>query len=223
MGSRMRTGSSFWADFIRWQCIFPSVCSCWFRCSKLPGHFRPALREAAGFVLGLALRQLPGRPGAWISARLRQRQTPVRAVTRHMWGGIALTIGVLSVPAGAAVVVIGQCAARLSGTVACMLWCWLVDGPPGRLADARQQLSDRIHAGAAETRAGSRLAFRQMPGRRVILCKAYQPDSRRELRVLSWRGKEKGGLRLDSYELLMKGGKDGRGRSFRAILKEPVA
>ena len=50
----MPTGSSFSAAFIRWRCIFPSDCWFLFRCLKWPAHSRPALREAAGFVLALA-------------------------------------------------------------------------------------------------------------------------------------------------------------------------
>ena len=74
--------------------------------------------------------------------------TAGEGVTRHMWGGIALTIGVvgcaacpwcfrrpardLSVPAGLRAASAGM------------------DGAPGRFADPRRQLSDRIYARTAE-------------------------------------------------------------------------
>src|ERR1035437_4847131 len=60
---------------------------------EIAGIFRPALREAAGFVLGLAF---AGCLGALTLGYLLAygSGTAGAIVTRHMWGGIALSIGV---------------------------------------------------------------------------------------------------------------------------------
>ena len=44
---------------------------------------------------------------------------------------------------------------------------------------------------------------------RLFLRPAHSPHPRCQLRGVSWASKTKGGLRLDSYAALMKGGKDG--------------
>src|ERR1035437_393638 len=60
---------------------------------EIAGIFRPALRETAGFVLGLAFF---GCLGALTLGYLLAygSGTGGAIVTRHMWGGIALSIGV---------------------------------------------------------------------------------------------------------------------------------
>ena len=62
---------------------------------EVAGRFRPALREAAGFVLGLAFAScLLALTLGVLLAYGSGNAGP--AVTRHMAGGIALTIGVLA-------------------------------------------------------------------------------------------------------------------------------
>ena len=58
---------------------------------------------------------------AWAICWPMAAATTGAGVTRHMWGGIALTIGVLALPAGASVVVIGSVGLRLSRSFAVVL------------------------------------------------------------------------------------------------------
>ena len=61
---------------------------------EIAGAFRPALREAAGFVLALAFAACLG--ALTLGFLLAYGSGDAGAgVTRHMWGGIVLTIGVL--------------------------------------------------------------------------------------------------------------------------------
>ena len=61
---------------------------------EIAGRFRPALREAAGFVLGLGFISCLGALTLGFLLAYGSGNAGV-VVTRHMWGGITLTIGVL--------------------------------------------------------------------------------------------------------------------------------
>ncbi len=61
---------------------------------EIAGRFRPALREAAGFVLKLAFISCLGALTLGFLLAYGGGDAGV-GVTRHMWGGIALTISVL--------------------------------------------------------------------------------------------------------------------------------
>ena len=61
---------------------------------EIAGRSRVALREAASFVLSLALFACVGAVALGYLLAYGSGETGV-VVTRHLWGGIALTIGVL--------------------------------------------------------------------------------------------------------------------------------
>jgi len=110
---------------------------------EIAGKFRPELREAAGFVLWLGLIGCLGAlPLGFLLAY--GSGDAGAGVTRHMWGGIALTIGLL------ACLLARPLWTHVSGVAGLRAAGAGVDGAPRRLADAWEQLSDRIHAGAAE-------------------------------------------------------------------------
>ncbi len=94
MASRTQTGSSSWAASIRLRCIFLSAF--WFccRCLKLQAHFGRRCARPRALCLALACAACLG--SLTLGYLLAYGSGDAGAtVTRHMWGGIALTIGVL--------------------------------------------------------------------------------------------------------------------------------
>jgi hypothetical protein len=171
---------------------------------EVVGRVRPALRETAGFVLGLAFAScLLALTLGVLLAYGSGNAGP--GVTRHMAGGIALTIGVL---------------------VCWLARPWWSDGSvayfyPALLACMIPLLLWTTHQGGTLTR-GSNYLTQYMPvglKRWMSMDRKTAPDSFYAKQInpifdsncvaCHGEGKSKGGLRLDSFELLMKGGKDG--------------
>jgi uncharacterized membrane protein/mono/diheme cytochrome c family protein len=175
---------------------------------EIAGRFRPALREAAGFVLGLGFISCLGALSLGFLLAFGGGNYGV-AVTRHMWGGIALTIGVLL----------------------CLLARpWWTSGSvprvyPLMLACVLMVLVWATHQGGTITH-GSNYLTQYMPAplKRLSTLGTVQanaplsgsfytnhihPIFDANCVTCHGDGKVNGNLRLDSYELLMKGGKDG--------------
>lgn len=192
---------------------------------ELAGVFKPALREAAGFVLGLGFIGCLG--ALTLGFLLAYGSGDAGAgVTRHMWGGIALTIGVLL----------------------CLLARpWWASGSvtrvyPGLLTCVLLVLAWTSHQGGSLTH-GSNYLTKYMPAplKRwsmlgIVQAKTPVSDSFYAQHInpildancVACHGEDKvkGGLRVDSYELLMKGGKDGpvivAGKPEKSLLLERV-
>jgi uncharacterized membrane protein len=172
---------------------------------ELAGARRPALREAAGFVLQIAL--VTCVASIFFGFLLAYGSGEMGAtVTRHMRGGILLTLELLLCNA----IRISWVAGRLPRVYSALL------------AGALLTLAWTAHQGGSLTH-GSDYLTRYMPApiRRVLAPSAVaaHPGSffaRHIYPVLDTKcvachgtNKEQGGLRLDSYESLMAGGKDG--------------
>ncbi|MES2221797.1 MAG: c-type cytochrome domain-containing protein [Acidobacteriota bacterium] len=174
---------------------------------EIAGARQSALREAAGFVLGLGfIGCLSAVTLGYLLAYGSGDAGP--GVTRHMWGGITLTIGVL----------------------VCLLarpWWTSRSVPrvyPVLLICVLMLLSWAAHQGGSLTY-GSSYLTRYMPApmkRFLVLGKvqaktvpgsfyAKHIDPIFDANCVSCHGGEKvkGGLRLDSYASLMDGGKEG--------------
>jgi mono/diheme cytochrome c family protein len=174
---------------------------------EIAGIFRPALREAASFVLGLAVAACLGTLILGYLLAYGSGDSGA-TVTRHMWGGIALAIGLML----------------------CMLarpsWPNVANGYlyPVSLALVLFALLWTAHQGATLTH-GSAYLTEYMPAslKRLSLStdavaarddnsfygKQIHPIFDANCVACHGASKMQGGLRLDSYELLMKGGKDG--------------
>ena len=171
---------------------------------EIGGTKRPAFREAAGFVLQLAVATclatiFSGLLLAYSSGEIGT------TVTRHMRGGIGLALELLL-----------ALAVRHSWSNQGSRWYFLL------LTAAVATLAWTAHQGGSLTY-GSDYLTRYMPhGLRRLLAPSavsIHPDSffaRHIFPVLDTKcvachgtNKEQGGLRLDSYESLMAGGKDG--------------
>jgi len=170
---------------------------------EVAGAWRPALRDAAGFVLGLAfvsclLALVPGILLAYGSGEAGQ------LVKRHMIGGVSLTI-----------IVLFCVLARQSWSSRNFFY-------PVFLACALATLVWTADQGGSITH-GSNYLTRYMPASiaRIIPVATSVPAANSfyakqinpilDANCVSCHGeaKSQGGLRMDSYSLLMKGGKDG--------------
>jgi hypothetical protein len=166
---------------------------------ELAGRFRPALLEAAVFVLSLSLLScLLALTLGYLLAY--GGGTAGEGVVRHMWGGIALTVAVG--------------------------FCFLVRGAPVYpylLACVLLLLAFTAHQGGSLTH-GDKYLTEYLPGplKRFSLFRPKTPDfpdsfyARHlypvfDANCVTCHGpsKVKGGLRLDTYDRLMRGGEDG--------------
>jgi mono/diheme cytochrome c family protein len=191
---------------------------------EIAGKFRPALREAASFVLGLAVAACLGTLVLGYLLAYGSGDTGV-TVTRHMWGGIALAIGLML----------------------CLLarspWSGAANGYlyPVLLACVLFALVWTAHQGGTLTHGSAYLTeYMPAPLKRVSLFnnavaagdansfygRQIHPIFDANCVACHGASKMQGGLRLDSYELLMKGGKDGRvvipGNAQGSVLLERV-
>jgi len=173
---------------------------------EMAGRTRPALREAADFVLrgALALALPTLALGYMLAYGSGDTGT---TVSRHMWGGIVLCIGLMLCLLVRPVWAAGGQAfiypALLTATLLALIWTG--------------------HEGSSITH-GSDYLTRYMPGRLGALLRSTStsgasPDSFYAQRVdavfeakcvaCHGGGTQKAGLRLDSYSNVMRGGKDG--------------
>ena len=191
---------------------------------EIAGIFRPALREAAGFVLGLACVCCFGTMVLGYMLAYGSGETG-STVTLHMWGGIALSIGLL------------LCLlARTSASPAAIARAY-----PVLLLCVLFMLLWTAHQGGTLTHGSGYLtAYMPAPLKRLNVFetvdaaresksfygKAIHPVLDANCVACHGASKIEGGLRLDSYESLIKGGKDGPvvtpGSAQRSILLERI-
>jgi hypothetical protein len=171
---------------------------------EVAGAMRPALREAAGFVLALAFAAcLFALSLGFLLAY--GSGTAGAGVTRHLWGGVALTIVVLM-----CLLARPQWHAQSAGytyptLLACMLIAlvWTAD-QGGSLTHGSNYLSKYMPAGMKRV-----LALGSATPSASFYAMHIHPILNLNCANCHGEAQAKGGLRMDSYELLMKGGKDG--------------
>lgn len=174
---------------------------------EIAARFRPGLREAAAFMLALAI-------FACISAVtlgfLLAHGSGVSGamVTRHMWGGIWLTIGVLVCFLVRPLWISGRSPFLYPALLGCVvvLLGW-ASHQGGSLTHGKNYLTEFLPAhlkqwvglkpAKEQLVAGSFYAERLKP---ILDSNCYACHS---------AAKTKGGLQLDSYALMMEGGRDG--------------
>ncbi len=171
---------------------------------ELVGALRPALREAAGFVLGLAFISCLG--SLVLGFFLAYGGGSAGAlVSRHMAGGITLTIGamlcLLARPWWEQKAVAYVYPALLASTLLAMLW---TAHQGGTLTHGSNYLTQYMPAGLKRWS-----GLEQTPSAGSFYAKQINPIFDSNCVACHGEGKTKGGLRLDSYEQLMRGGKDG--------------
>ena len=190
---------------------------------ELAARYRPVLREAAGFVLALAFAACVGTVMLGFLLAHGSGETGV-TITRHMWGGVGLTLSVL----------------------ACLVlrpfWLSLVLPRlyPAALVLSLLVLVWTAHEGGSMTHGDSYLTqYMPAPMKRLVAFTgtggassnsfyALHVDPIFQSNCVSCHGASKthGGLRLDSYAQLMSGGKDGAviaaGQPEKSMLLERV-
>ena len=174
---------------------------------EIAGVARPALREAAGVVLGLACAACIGTLMLGYLLAYGSGDTGT-TVTRHMWGGIVLTIALmlcfLARPAwpteGRRVYPV------LLGCVMLVLLWTAHQG--GSLTHGADYLT-RYMPAPLRRMAGLGTENASIPFPDSFFAKQIHPILDSNCVACHGVSKTEGGLRLDSYDALMKGGKDG--------------
>jgi uncharacterized membrane protein len=192
---------------------------------ELAGKTRPALRDTAGFVLALTL--MTGAIALCLGVMLAYGSGVMgTTVTRHMWGGTALLIQLLACVALRPAWTSGQAArvypALLGVTLLTLVWTAHQGGsltygsdyltrympaPLKRFLPIASTASDAAYAGSVYAR-----SIHPIFDAKCVACHGAS--------------KEQAGLRLDFYELLMHGSKDGAvitpGNPDRSLLLQRV-
>jgi len=175
---------------------------------EVAGALRPALREAAGFVLGLAFASCLVALTLGFLLAYGSGDSGV-GVTRHLWGGIVLTIVVFM-----CLLVRPQGSAQSAGyayltLLACMLLAlaWTAH-QGGSLTHGGNYLTQYMPAGLKRVLALETASSSSSPAV-SFYAKHIHPILDANCVGCHGESQAKGGLRMDSYELLMKGGQDG--------------
>ena len=186
---------------------------------EVAGRFRPALREAAGFVLGLAFAScLLALSLGFLLAH--GGGSAGSGVTLHMWGGIVLTICTM----------LCLLARPWSGgrapyaypalLVCCMLALVWTAHLGGSITHGANYLTQYMPAGLKRWIPGG------APTSDSFFVQRIHPILDSNCVTCHGASQAKGGLRMDSYDQLMKGGTDGAvifaGKPDRSLLLERV-
>jgi uncharacterized membrane protein/mono/diheme cytochrome c family protein len=171
---------------------------------EMGGSFRPALREAAGFVLSLAFASALLALALGILLAYGSGDTGT-LVTRHMAGGIVLTIGLLFCSLARPWWIERDVPIVYPALLACIipLLFWTAD-----LGGSITHGSNYLTAYMPTT--FQRFAFASTKTSPSSFYAVHiNPIFDSNCATCHGAAKSNGGLRLDSFDLLMKGGKDG--------------
>jgi uncharacterized membrane protein len=172
---------------------------------EIAGAWRPALREAAGFVLGLALACCLLALTLGFFLAYGSGDTGV-LLTRHMAGGITLTVGavlcLLARPAWSSRTLLYVYPALLVCTLLALIW---TADQGGSITHGSDYLTKYMPGGLKRSSTQSANA----PATTSFYAKQINPILDANCVACHGEAKSQGGLRMNSYELLMKGGKDG--------------
>jgi uncharacterized membrane protein len=187
---------------------------------EMAGALRPALREAAGFVLALAFASCLFALSLGFLLAYGSGASGT-GVTRHLWGGTVLTIVVL-------ICMLARPQWNAHGTgyvypalLTCMLIAlvWTAD-QGGSITHGSNYLTQYMPAGMKRV-----LALGAMPSA-SFYAKHVHPILDSNCTSCHGEGQAKGGLRMDSYDSLMKGGNDGpvivAGNSAKSVLFQRI-
>ncbi len=139
---------------------------------EVAGRLRPALARSGGICAGAGLCELPARTHARSFCSPMAAATAGPGVTRHMAGGIALTIGVLACLLARPMWPEGSVFYLYPALLACMLPLLVWTAHQGGHSRSRQQLPDSIHAGRPQA-----VDLAELNGAaRLLLCEANQSN-----------------------------------------------
>ncbi len=188
---------------------------------ELAGASRSALREAAGFVLALAFATSLGALAlGFLLAYGSGDAGP--GVTRHLWGGVVLNLLVLACLLARPHWLGNGARYAYPALLGCMLIAllWTAD-QGGALTHGSNYLTQFMPAPMKRL-----LSLGAPPPAASFYAKHIHPILDANCANCHGEGQAKGGLRMDSYELLMKGGKDGpvivSGSAAKSILFQRI-
>jgi len=175
---------------------------------EIAGAFRPALREAAAFILALACLACVG--SLILGYLLAHGSGSTGAtVTRHMWGGIGLAIGLLLCLLVRPVWAMGSTPRIYPLLLGCvMLALFWTAHQGGSLTHGAGYLTEYM-PGPLKRMAALGAVNAAVPNPDSFYTKQIHPILDANCIACHGASKTEAGLRLDSYEALMMGGKDG--------------
>jgi mono/diheme cytochrome c family protein/uncharacterized membrane protein len=175
---------------------------------EIVGAIRPALREAAGFVLGLAWLGCLGAVALGYLLAYGSGDAGA-GVTRHMWGGIALTIGVMLCLLARPFWLNGHSTRVYPAMLCCVLLLLVWAAHEGGSLTHGSNYLTKYMPPPAKRWATLEMVQSKAPDANSFYVKHINPILDTNCVACHGDEKVKGGLRLDSYEEMMKGGKDG--------------
>lgn len=189
---------------------------------EIAGRFRPALREAAGFVLGLAFAACLLALTLGFLLAYGGGDAGL-LVSRHMAGGIALTIGVLLCLLARPFWSSGSVAYVYPLLLTCTLLAliWTAD-QGGSITHGSNYLTQYMPAGLKRIV----MLGAATPAATSFYAKRINPILDANCVSCHGEAKTQAGLRMDSYAFLMQGGKDGpvivAGNAEKSLLLQRV-
>ncbi len=175
---------------------------------EFAGEFRPALREAAGFVLAIAF---IGCLAALTLGYLLAYGSGSAGglVIRHMWGGIAFTLSVFVCLLVRPTWTSGNVQRLYPATLTCtlLLLAWTAH-QGGSLTHGRTYLTDYMPP-LLKRMLALGVVHAKAPASNSFYAKHIDPIFDAKCVECHGASKTQGGLRLDSYTQLMEGGRDG--------------
>jgi uncharacterized membrane protein/mono/diheme cytochrome c family protein len=175
---------------------------------EIGGRWRPALRESASLVLGLGFISSLGAMTLGYLLAYGSGDSGA-GVARHMWGGIALTIGILLCLLTRPLWSSGNAPRLYPALLGCelLLLLWTAH-QGGSLTHGSNYLSEYMPPQLKHW-VGLGPLSGNAPVSGSFYAQHINPIFDSNCVACHGESKVDGGLRLDSYEQLMKGGKDG--------------
>ena len=192
---------------------------------EIAGRSRPALRETAGLVLALGLISCLGTLTLGYLLAYGSG-TAGSVVTRHMWGGIAMSISMLLCLLARPDWVSGNVPRVYPALLVCMLLALVWTAHQGGSITHGSNYLTRYMPAPLKRWSGLGQTGSSRPDVGSFYAKHINPILDANCVACHGEAKANGGLRVDSYELLMKGGKDGPaivpGQPEKSLLLERV-
>jgi uncharacterized membrane protein len=176
---------------------------------EIAGRVRPALREAAMFVLSLSVFSCLLALTLGYLLAYGSGDAGI-GVARHMWGGIALTIAVLACALARPSWAAGALPGLYPGLLACvlLLLAWTAH-QGGSLTHGNNYLTEYLPRPLKHFTGFGTVQAKTFAYPNSFYARHIYPIMDANCVVCHGEAKSKGGLQLDSYELLMRGGQDG--------------